>query len=76
MRRMHYLRRAMRRNFIAPYGAYQVAPHIAAGELEVVLPEHERTPAPIHALYPSARLLPARVRAFVELALADGVREF
>lgn len=55
---------------------YQVAPHIAAGELEIVLPDFERAPSPIHALYPSARLLPARVRAFVELALADGVREF
>jgi len=55
---------------------YQVAPHIAAGELEIVLPDFERAPSPIHALYPSARLLPARVRAFVELALADGAREF
>lgn len=55
---------------------YQVAPHIAAGELEIVLQDFERAPSPIHALYPSARLLPARVRAFVELALADGAREF
>jgi DNA-binding transcriptional LysR family regulator len=55
---------------------YQVASRIAAGELEIVLPDFERAPSPIHALYPSARLLPARVRAFVELALADGVREF
>ncbi|MBX9402723.1 LysR family transcriptional regulator [Lysobacter sp. BMK333-48F3] len=55
---------------------YQVAAHLAAGELEILLPQFERPPSPIHAVYPSARMLPARVRAFVELALADGVRTY
>lgn len=52
---------------------YQVATHVAAGELAIVLTDFEPAPSPIHALYPSARLLPARVRAFVKLALEQGV---
>ncbi len=55
---------------------YQVAAHIAAGQLAVVLADHEPAPSPIHALYPSARLLPARVRAFLDLAQEDGVRAY
>lgn len=47
---------------------YQVAPYVALGELEIVLAAYEPPPSPIHAVYPSARLLPARVRAFVDLA--------
>ena len=45
-------------------------------ELVVVLADHEPAPSPIHALYPSARLLPARVRAFLDLAQEDGVRSY
>ena len=41
-----------------------------------VLADHQAAPSPIHALYPSARLLPARVRAFLDLAQADGVRAY
>lgn len=55
---------------------YQLAPYLATGELEIVLQDFERAPSPIHALYPSARLLPARVRAFLELALKPGVRAY
>lgn len=55
---------------------YQVAAHVAAGELEIVLAPFERAPSPIHALYPSARLLPARVRAFLDLALESGVQAY
>lgn len=55
---------------------YQVAAHVAAGELEIVLADYERPPAPINAVYASARLLPARVRAFVALALENGVQVF
>lgn len=55
---------------------YQIAPCIAAGELAIVLTGFEPAPSPIHALYPSARLLPARVRAFLDLALQSGDRAY
>jgi DNA-binding transcriptional LysR family regulator len=48
--------------------AYQAAAAIAAGRLQVVLPGFEPPPSPIQLVYPSARLLSASVRAFVELA--------
>ena len=51
---------------------YQVAPDVAAGRLEIVLAAYEPPPSPIHAVFPSARLLPARVRAFVDLASQTG----
>ncbi|GJD94206.1 LysR family transcriptional regulator [Methylobacterium iners] len=47
---------------------YQVTRDVAAGGLVLVLTEHEPPPLPIHAVYPSARWLPAKVRAFVDLA--------
>lgn len=50
--------------------AYQVADAVRAGRLAVVLPALEPPPLPIHLVYPSTRLLSAKVRAFVELALA------
>lgn len=46
--------------------SYQVAPHLAAGRLAAVLETFEPAPRPIHVVYPHARLLPARVRTFVE----------
>jgi len=48
--------------------AYQAAEAIAAKRLQIVLPGFEPPPAPIQLVYPSARLLSANVRAFVELA--------
>lgn len=50
---------------------YQVLPEIEAGALVTVLDGFEPDPSPIHALFASARLLPARVRSFVDLAAAD-----
>jgi DNA-binding transcriptional LysR family regulator len=49
--------------------AYQVADAIRAGRLAVVLAEFELPPQPIYLVYPSARLVPAKVRAFVDLVL-------
>lgn len=43
-----------------------VEDELARGELVELLPEHRPEPMPIHLVYPSARLLPARVRAAVE----------
>jgi|APLak6261679142_1056127.scaffolds.fasta_scaffold00012_132 DNA-binding transcriptional LysR family regulator len=47
--------------------AYQVADAVRAKRLEVVLDDFEPPPLPIHVLYPSTRLLSAKVRAFVDL---------
>jgi DNA-binding transcriptional LysR family regulator len=44
--------------------AYQVAAAVRAGRLRVILPGFEPPPLPIHLLYPSGRLLSAKVRAF------------
>lgn len=55
---------------------YQVAEHLARGELVLILEAFERPPTPIHAVYPSARLVPARVRAFLDIAQAGGERRY
>ena len=47
--------------------AYQVAESVRAGRLRVVLRAYEPAPLPIHIVYPTTRLLSAKVRAFVEL---------
>lgn len=46
--------------------AYQVADAVRADTLRVVLDAFEPEALPIHAVYPTSRLLSARVRAFVE----------
>jgi DNA-binding transcriptional LysR family regulator len=46
--------------------AYQVVAAVRARRLQVVLPEWEAPPLPIHVVYPTTRLLSAKVRAFVE----------
>ncbi len=46
--------------------SYQAAGLIAAGNLRVVLQDFEVPPWPVHLSYPSARLLPSRVRVFVD----------
>jgi DNA-binding transcriptional LysR family regulator len=50
--------------------SYQVVEAVRAGRLEVVLPRFEPPPRPIQIVYPTTRLLSAKVRAFVELAVA------
>ncbi len=47
--------------------AYQVAEAVRAGGLRVVLDDFEPPPLPIHIVYPTSRLLSAKVRAFIEL---------
>jgi DNA-binding transcriptional LysR family regulator len=50
--------------------AYQAAEAVRAGRLAVVLHEFERPSLPIQLVYPSTRLLSAKVRAFVDLVTA------
>lgn len=42
-------------------------PALQRGELVELLPQHRPQPLPIHLVYPSGRLLPARVRAAIEV---------
>lgn len=48
--------------------AYQAAEAIATGQLKAVLTPFEIPPLPIHVVYPTSRLLSAKVRTFVDLA--------
>lgn len=49
---------------------YQIGPALIEGRLQIVLGDHEEPPLPIHILYPEGRHAPAKVRAFVDLAVA------
>ena len=49
--------------------AYQVRDAVRAGRLAVVLTAFEPPPLPIHLVYPTTRLLSAKVRAFVDMVL-------
>lgn len=52
--------------------AYQAATALRDGRLEVVLAAFERAPMPVQIVYPTQRLLSAKVRAFIDLAMARG----
>lgn len=54
--------------------AYQVAAELRAKALRVVLAEFELPPKSVSIVYPSARLLPRRIRGFVDW-LKHGLRE-
>jgi DNA-binding transcriptional LysR family regulator len=47
--------------------AYQAAASLRDGKLKVVLQKFELPPLPIHIVYPTSRLLSAKVRAFIDL---------
>ena len=47
--------------------AYQAADSVKAGRLKVILAKFEQPPLPIHIVYPTSRLLSAKVRSFVDL---------
>lgn len=49
--------------------AYQAAEALAAGKLKIVLAAFEQPAIPIHIVYPTSRLLSAKVRAFIDLAV-------
>lgn len=49
---------------------YQIGPALREGRLQIVLAEYEDEPLPIHVLYPEGRHAPAKVRTFVDLAVA------
>lgn len=45
--------------------------HLRSGDLVVVLPDHEPPPISLHAVYPPGRPLAAKVRAFIDFAVAS-----
>jgi DNA-binding transcriptional LysR family regulator len=49
--------------------AYQAADAIKRGRLKIVLARFEQPPLPIHIVYPTSRLLSAKVRTFIDLVV-------
>jgi DNA-binding transcriptional LysR family regulator len=47
--------------------AYQAAESIGHGRVKIVLADFEQPPLPIHIVYPTSRLLSAKVRTFIDL---------
>ncbi len=50
--------------------SYQVASEVASGKLKTVLSEYEEAPLPIHVIHREGRHESAKVRRFVDLAVA------
>jgi DNA-binding transcriptional LysR family regulator len=46
---------------------YQALDALTAARLKIVLAKFEQPPLPIHLVYPTSRLLSAKVRAFIDL---------
>ena len=51
--------------------AYQAADSLKAGRLKIVLAKFEQPALPIHIVYPTSRLLSAKVRTFIDLVTED-----
>lgn len=49
---------------------YQIGPALLEGRLQIVLADYEEPPLPIHVLHPEGRHAPAKVKAFVDLAVS------
>jgi DNA-binding transcriptional LysR family regulator len=49
--------------------AYQAAAALRAGRLQIVLAKFEQPALPIHIVYPTSRLLSAKVRTFIDLVV-------
>jgi DNA-binding transcriptional LysR family regulator len=49
--------------------SYQVADHVRAGRLAIVLERFEPAPRPVHLIYDKQNRLPLKLRAFVDFAV-------
>lgn len=49
--------------------AYQAADGLKRGRLKIVLAKYEQPKLPVHVVYPTSRLLSAKVRAFIDLVV-------
>jgi len=63
------IRYAMQGGGLTQVLAYQAAEAIKSGKLHIVLAKFERPALPIHIVYPTSRLLSAKVRAFIDLVV-------
>ena len=54
---------------VAMVYAYQAAHHVADGRLEIILSDYEIDPLPVSFIYPQGRLVPQKVRAFIDFAM-------
>lgn len=50
--------------------SYQVAPHLACGQLKIVLGEYGQSSLPVHVLHREGRYASPKVRTFVDLVVA------
>jgi DNA-binding transcriptional LysR family regulator len=55
---------------IARLLSYQVAQDVEAGRLQVLMPEYEPPPHPVHIIHREGRYASAKVRAFIDLVAA------
>ena len=53
--------------------SYQIAPQLANNALQIILPEYELAPLPVHVIHREGRHKSARVRSFVDL-MVEGLR--
>ena len=51
--------------------SYQAAPDVLSGSLTPILRAYEPEPLPVHLVFPSARHMAPRVRAFVDMAVEE-----
>ena len=56
--------------------AYQAAEGLKRGRLKIVLAKYEQPALPIHIVYPTSRLLSAKVRAFIDLVVETAEWKF
>jgi DNA-binding transcriptional LysR family regulator len=56
--------------------AYQAAEGLKRGRLKIVLAKYEQPALPIHIVYPTSRLLSAKVRAFIDLVVETAEWQF
>jgi DNA-binding transcriptional LysR family regulator len=61
---------------LADVMAYQAADAIKGGRLRVVLAKFQRPALPIHIVYPTSRLLSAKVRTFIDLVIETSRWQF
>lgn len=51
--------------------SYQVASAVREGRLDIVLPDYEEAPIPIHVMHAEGRHISAKTRAFVDFLVAE-----